>query len=172
MKFINKYIAAIVLILVLLLFYVKSKANTMEKVLLSTNKKIKLISGAQTMRNDAAGKGNYGAVRNGHIHQGVDILVTPGAPIYAPFDGEIRQANPYANDASYKGLEIKALSGNMKVKVFYCNQFTPGAKVAKGTQMATAQNIAAKYGGGMQPHLHVEVRVNNVVIDPTNYVLG
>jgi murein DD-endopeptidase MepM/ murein hydrolase activator NlpD len=171
MIFLKKYLVIAVVMILLLLFLVKNaKANTMNTVL-QNDKKIKLLP-IQVMRNDAAGKGNFGATRSGHIHKGVDLVVTPNSDILAPFDGKVRQANPYANDANYKGLEIAATAGNLKVKIFYCSGFVAGKIYKKGEVLAKAQNIAAKYGGSMKPHIHVEVRVNKIVIDPTHLLLG
>ena len=132
--------------------------------------KMKLLK-TQKLRNDTKGKGTFNAVRSNHLHEGIDIIVKPNEAIFAPFDGVIRQANPYKNDSDYNGLEIKSIDGKQKVKIFYCKDFAIG-KIKKGEVMATAQNIALKYGKDMTPHIHVELRIDNKVIDPTSYFIS
>jgi murein DD-endopeptidase MepM/ murein hydrolase activator NlpD len=133
--------------------------------------KFKILN-TQIIRVDNAGNGNYQSSRIGHVHQGIDLVCTPGQNILAPFAGRIsRQANPYANDATYKGLEYVSNDGTMKLKLFYVNNFSVGTAFSTGAVIATAQNIALKYGGGMLPHIHVELRINGTVIDPTPYFI-
>ena len=75
----------------------------------------------------------------------------------SPISGTIsRYPIPYANDSSIKGIEIK--NSSYRVMLFYVeNQLPIGTKVTKGQKIATAQNIAGKYGGGMINHVHLEV---------------
>jgi murein DD-endopeptidase MepM/ murein hydrolase activator NlpD len=163
------YIIIALVVLVLLLFKNKAKANTMEKNI--NNIKYRILS-QSVIRVDNAGNGNYQSSRIGHVHQGIDLICTPGENILAPFAGKVlRQANPYANDASYKGLEYVSTDGTLKMKLFYVNNFSIGQTFKTGEVFAKAQNIALKYGGGMLPHVHVELRINGFVINPTSYFI-
>jgi murein DD-endopeptidase MepM/ murein hydrolase activator NlpD len=171
MNFNKKYIIVIAIIILLSLFFFnKSKANNMDKLTANENGKLKILD-IQKIRNDAKGKGVFGASRSGHIHNGVDLVVSKATPIYAPFEGVIRQANPYTNDSKYKGLEIKNTVTGMKVKVFYVDGFVVGKTYKKGEVMAKAQDISEKYGSSMIPHIHVELRLYNVAVNPTKYLV-
>ena len=114
----------------------------------------------QRIRLDGSGDGRFGSTRSGHIHQGIDLLVVPGEVLTSPVDGIIeRLALPYANDPDYSGV---VLAGDgYRVKVFYCHLIPGlmrGSAVMRGEPFAIAQDIAAKYGPPMLPHIHVEVR--------------
>ena len=118
---------------------------------------------------DGFGCGEYGASRGNRKHKGIDLLVNPGADIFAPISGKIRFANPYSNDTRFKGVEISsALHG---VKLFY---FLPSVKngemVKAGQRIGKAQNLGIKYPG-IPNHIHLEVRVSGVSVDPDKYFL-
>jgi murein DD-endopeptidase MepM/ murein hydrolase activator NlpD len=112
------------------------------------------------IRNDAAGSGRFGAPRGRRSHQGIDILVKEGDPIYAPFTGRfIRKARPYANDSRFDGI---VLHGNgYELKIFYLaplDSLRPHQMIRQNQLIGIAQGISRKYGGSMRDHLHIEVR--------------
>lgn len=128
-------------------------------------------------RPDKFGNGAFGAKRerNGkeYIHQGVDIVVKPGEPIYAPFDLRfIRTAKPYVDDNTLIGgvwdFEGQGIEGQMKI--FYMTPLN-GREFKKGEVIGYAQNVAAKYGAGMTNHIHLELRdkMGNL-LNPEKYV--
>jgi murein DD-endopeptidase MepM/ murein hydrolase activator NlpD len=126
----------------------------------------------QVIRVDSSGNGNYLASRDGGTrnHAGIDILVTKGQTIYAPFDGKLtRIYNVYVGDSKYKGLEIVSNANGFKIKIMYCIAYSDkiGFQVRSGEPIAYAQAIVEKYGGSMQNHLHVELYQNETRIDPT-----
>lgn len=127
----------------------------------------------QTLRVDAQGSGAYGASRSGHIHEGVDLLVSPGQAIRAPFAGVItRVAYPYASDLRWKGVEIAGAGAwdGYRAKIFYMEPQPGivGQSVSPGQMIGTAQNISSKYGGGMLDHIHVELWRGSENLDPTD----
>jgi len=109
------------------------------------------------MRNDRQGLGHYRAPRGGRWHDGCDFLCEPGQAVAAPISGKVaRLARPYAS-GSYEGLEIEGR--RMAVTLFYVKP-KPGVMgrfVEKGEAVGTAQDIAARYGGGMLPHVHLRI---------------
>lgn len=121
------------------------------------------------IRKDSGGDGNYQSSRTNDkgVHQGVDLSVTVGQPIYAPFDGTIvRKAIPYANDNRFSGL---LLAGNFRqeVKIFYINPLKVGEIVNRGELIGTAQNISVKYTSNVTNHIHIEYRQDGILTDPT-----
>ncbi len=117
---------------------------------------------------DPQGCGDFHASRGTREHGGVDLVVTEGQLIKSPISGKItRYPFPYANDKSLTGIEI--VNDQYKVKVFYISPTAKiGDTVRAGDKLGTAQNVAAKYGGGMTNHIHVEFSQNGQRIDPTN----
>jgi murein DD-endopeptidase MepM/ murein hydrolase activator NlpD len=140
-------------------------------LLLLMRRRLAGILASQVMRNDAAGLGHFGAPRGRRTHQGLDLLTTPGEPVYSPVAGRfIRAGYPYASDRRYRLAVIHGTDGR-EWKFMYVEPLptlTPGAQVRAGQQIGTSQDVAAKYGPPMQPHVHVEVRtiVGAALLDP------
>ena len=128
----------------------------------------------QAMRNDPAGLGHFGAPRGMRLHQGLDLRVQPGEPVFSPVDGRfVRAGYPYRNDSRYR---LAVLNGEgYEVKAMYVDpdpSLKPGDPVKRGQRIGTAQDVAAKYGGQLLPHVHVEVRriVGAHLLDPANFL--
>ena len=140
----------------------------------SIKKKFAGILPRMIIRMDSAGSGKFGSSRGGgtRAHAGVDYLCVPGETIYSPISGKvIRSAKPYANDANYSGLVIE--NADFQFKLFYMKGAPGiiGKTISAGDPIGTAQDISAKYGGSMQPHIHLEMRgASGQVLNPeTNY---
>lgn len=140
--------------------------------------KIGKVTSQTELRNcDSYGCGDFGASRTNSAgtHQGLDIIVYQGESIYAPFESIVtRFGYPYANDTSYRLVEFKGI-GSYKgyvCKVMYVNNNSEivGQTVSKGQFITTAQDISKKYGSGMIPHLHIELRINGQLVDPQKYL--
>lgn len=142
----------------------------------SMRKKFVKILPRMIIRMDSSGSGKFGSSRGGgtRAHAGVDYLVVPGETIYSPVDAVVvRSAKPYANDPNYSGLVLQ--NSDFEFKLFYMKG-TPGIigkTVRAGDPIGTAQDISAKYGGSMQPHIHLEMRgVSGQLLNPeTNYLV-
>ena len=110
------------------------------------------------MRNDSGGSGDYGAKRGDRIHKGTDFLVVPGEKVFAPISGFVsRIAYPYTDTKAYSGLIIE--NSEIRVKMFYFLPFPTviGQEVELGQEIGIAQDISKRYGGGMRPHIHLEI---------------
>ena len=115
-------------------------------------------TGKTNVRSDSKGDGHYGASRGGRMHDGTDYPCTPGQPVVAPIDGTvIREAAPYADDAKYRGVVIQG--AHARVKMFYLipDKALIGKRVSQGQAVGTAQDISAKYGQAMIPHIHMQI---------------
>lgn len=89
--------------------------------------------------------------------------------IYTPIEGIInRVAYPYADDSRYSGLEITGSGPHegYTIKIFYLLPGAVGKAVKKGDVVGVAQSISKKYGGGMQDHIHLELRHKGELLDP------
>jgi murein DD-endopeptidase MepM/ murein hydrolase activator NlpD len=128
----------------------------------------KVTSGGRR-KHDAWGSGAFGASRTGHSHQGLDFVAMAGESVLSPVDGVVtRQLWPYATDTRYTGLEIDGSGewAGYKIKLFYVTGVKLG-KVAAGDVVGTAQDLEKKYKG-ITNHVHVEVRLNGTLKNPTD----
>jgi murein DD-endopeptidase MepM/ murein hydrolase activator NlpD len=104
-----------------------------------------------------------GAKREGHRHQGVDILAAQGTPVVAPVAGTILYTDFQAHGAGYYVVE-QAADG----RAFFfahCQKgsfaVVPNAPVAAGQTLCLVGHSGAAGG----PHLHFEIWVGGWRVD-------
>lgn len=106
---------------------------------------------------------SYGP-RGGRMHRGIDIAAAVGTPIYAAMNGTV----VYTGWESGYGMtvEIKHPNG-LVTRYAHCSQIF----VSNGQQVDGGQKIAAMgtTGNVTGPHLHFEVLVNGVQVNPRQY---
>ncbi len=99
-------------------------------------------------------------------HNGVDLKASIGTDVYAYAGGTVTFAGW---DSSGYGNCVKINHGNNVVTIYgHCSQLY----VYAGQQVTAGQLIAASgnTGNTTGPHLHFEVRVNNIAINPWVYL--
>ena len=153
----NKVVITIVIIILLLIIF---------------NKKVMGIASmvkSFAIRNDSQGLGKFGTLRQGHTHQGLDIKVSKGDEIKAPFDMVYSYSGRvYKDDPKYIASEYKTKNGTFRV--MYMTPKSGKATFKAGEVIGVAQSIKEKWGSSMQDHIHVEVRENGVLKDPEKYL--
>lgn len=120
------------------------------------------------VRDDKWGDGDFGTPRGTlpggamKYHDGLDLVVEPGAPIYAMIDGMVEKIDYPYRDMKYAGLQMS--NHLCRVEIWYMAPFAPlvGQFIQAGTHIGYAQDISKKYGedeekGVMTPHVHVRV---------------
>ncbi len=100
------------------------------------------------------------------MHHGIDIAAPPGTPIVAPADGVV----------SYVGFEAgygKLVSIDHGYGVVTRYAHNSRIFVERGQRVSRRDVIAAvgSTGRSSGPHLHYEVRIHGVPVDPMNYIL-
>ncbi len=95
------------------------------------------------------------------FHAGVDIAAKEGTPIYSSFDGTVIKSTYDSWNGNY--LKIKHENNIMTV---YCH--CKELKVKKGDKVKAGQVIATigSTGSSTGPHLHYELRINDISYDP------
>lgn len=100
------------------------------------------------------------------MHAGLDIVVAAGTPVRAPADGVVSFAGwddfygkLVSIDHGYGVLTRYAHNSQIYVQV--------GQKVSKYDVISATGTTGRSTG----PHLHYEVRVNGVPVNPSNYIL-
>jgi len=101
------------------------------------------------------------------LHEGMDIAAFPGTPVYAPANGVIvfvGYKQGYGNVIVVDhGYELSTLYGHLSDIMVSRWQ-----KVERGQVIGTIGST----GNSSGPHLHYEVRISNVPVDPANYILN
>jgi murein DD-endopeptidase MepM/ murein hydrolase activator NlpD len=101
----------------------------------------------------------------GAFHSGIDISAAYGAPVRATADGEVTEA---AMSAGY-GREVVLDHGHDVLTVYgHLSAVTvlPGQHVTRGQVIG----YVGQSGRATGPHLHYEVRVHNVPVNPHKYL--
>ena len=100
------------------------------------------------------------------MHQGLDVAAAPGTPVYAPADGIISFAGYDSGYGKLVSIDhgygvVTRYGHNSKIYV------NVGQKIKRGELLSAVGSTGQSTG----PHLHYEVRLNNVPVDPSNYIL-
>lgn len=98
-------------------------------------------------------------------HKGIDLAAPTGTPIYAAQSGTVTSAG-YSGNA---GNMIVINHGNgMQTYYMHCSKIY----VSAGTKVSKGQNIGAvgSTGNSTGPHLHFQVMLNGVPVNPRNYL--
>ena len=100
------------------------------------------------------------------IHSGVDIAAAEGTAIKATLSGFVERAEK--SDGDY-GNYIIINHGGFKTLYAHCADLkaSTGQRVLAGTTVATVGSTGRSTG----PHLHFELRIGDVRIDPTPFVV-
>lgn len=104
-------------------------------------------------------------MRYGRRHQGVDISLPTGTPLYATFDGVVRVSmamNGYGH--------LVVIRHNNGLETFYGHMsrrdVNPGDAVKAGDIIGLSGNTGRSTG----PHLHYEIRYDGLALDPQRII--
>jgi murein DD-endopeptidase MepM/ murein hydrolase activator NlpD len=97
------------------------------------------------------------------MHKGVDFAAPRGTPVFAAADGKIERAGVFSSYGNY--VKIRHNS-KMASAYAHLQRFAPG--IRPGSRVKQGQVIAyvGTTGRSTGPHLHFEVMVNNVQVNP------
>ena len=101
------------------------------------------------------------------FHKGIDISAPEGTPVFAPATGKVIFAG---RDGSY-GLTIKIVHNSNLITRFAHMQSIDvkvGQEIERGAVIGQVGNTGRSTG----PHLHYEVRLSGVPVDPRHYILN
>jgi murein DD-endopeptidase MepM/ murein hydrolase activator NlpD len=100
------------------------------------------------------------------MHEGVDLAVPIGTPVYAASDGVIETAGPYAGYGNYVRIDH---GDGLATAYGHLSRFAPGLKpgirVVRGELVAFSGNTGRSTG----PHLHFEVLTDGEPVDPLTH---
>lgn len=100
------------------------------------------------------------------MHAGLDMAAPPGTPVYAPADGVVSYVGYESGYGKLVSIDhgygvITRYGHNSRVFV------EQGQKVHRWDVISAVGNSGRSTG----PHLHYEVRIHGIPVDPTNYIL-
>ncbi|MFW5487203.1 MAG: M23 family metallopeptidase [Desulfovibrio sp.] len=101
------------------------------------------------------------------FHKGLDISSALGTPVYAPARGEVIQAG---QDGSY-GMSI-ALNHESGIVTKYAHLSRMAVKKGQTVTRGELIGYVGSTGRSTGPHLHYEVRLNGVPVNPLRYILN
>ena len=101
-------------------------------------------------------------------HNGLDIIVPQGSPVFAPADGVVE--NVVLSSKGEGNTITLAHSGGYMTRYLHLDEIfvEKGQRVKMGKKMATVGMSGSAYA----PHLHYEVKVNGGYRNPVNYLFG
>ena len=122
--------------------------------------------------NGAAMTSGYGMrwhpVVGGHRqHKGIDLAQPVGSPVYATADGMVSKADWFSSYGLFISLEH---GGNIQTRYGHLSRLNvaAGQSVRKGDLIGYVGSTGRSTG----PHLHYEVRIGGLAVNPVSYMQG
>lgn len=100
------------------------------------------------------------------MHAGIDVAAREGAPVLAPADGVVTFVG---NRGGYGNMVIVEHGFGYSTVYGHMQKMTvkAGERIKRGTQVGAVGNTGRSTG----PHLHYEVRVNGIPVNPRLFLL-
>jgi murein DD-endopeptidase MepM/ murein hydrolase activator NlpD len=103
--------------------------------------------------------------RWGRMHEGIDIAVPSGTPVHAAASGTVIYA---AWMTGYGNLVV--LDHGNGLATAYAHNSSLLVSVGQHVSQGQTISLSGSTGHSTGPHVHFEVRVNGVAVDPLNYL--
>ena len=101
------------------------------------------------------------------MHEGLDIANRVGTPVIAPADGIVSDTG---RDSSYGNVVVISHGFGVITRFLHLNKIfvRAGQRVKRGDKIAEVGTSGLSTG----PHLHYEVRVNGIPVNPLRYIVN
>jgi murein DD-endopeptidase MepM/ murein hydrolase activator NlpD len=100
------------------------------------------------------------------MHEGIDISNSVGTPIVAPADGLVVKVG-----REYGYGKVLAINHGYGITTRYGHLHKAHVKIGQKVKRGVLIGEVGNTGRSTGPHLHYEVLVNNVAVDPRKYIL-
>jgi len=101
-----------------------------------------------------------------HFHTGIDLVEPFGSPVFAADDGVVALVG--SSGSGYGNYVVIAHSGGLDT--LYGHLSTALVKVGQAVTQGTPVGLEGSSGNSTGPHLHFELRINQVPVNPTPYL--
>lgn len=105
-------------------------------------------------------RGKFG-VRRGRRHQGVDIPLKTGDPVYATFNGKVRISKYFG---AYGNIVV--IRHENGLETFYAHLSKRNVEAGDWVNAGEVIGLGGSTGRSTGPHLHYETRYNGFAFDP------
>lgn len=105
-------------------------------------------------------RGKFG-IRRGRRHQGVDLPLAAGTPIYATFDGQVRMS---LYSRGFGNLVV--IRHDNGIETFYAHLSKRNVKPGDWVHAGDVIGLGGSSGRSTGPHLHFETRYKGFAFDP------
>ncbi len=122
------------------------------------------LSGARL--SSGYGMRNHPVLRQRRRHNGVDLAAPTGTPVYATADGLVERADWFSSYGLYISIDHGA---DLETRYAHMSRLAvaAGEQVKKGDVIGYVGSTGRSTG----PHLHYEVRVDGVAVNPIPYMV-
>jgi murein DD-endopeptidase MepM/ murein hydrolase activator NlpD len=139
-------------------------ANPAEPSVVSVPSRMPLVGSVLTSSYGMRSHPVLGGLRK---HTGIDLAAPTGTPVYATADGVVSRADWYSSYGLYISLEHGA---SLQTRYAHLSRLAvaSGDVVKKGDLIGYVGSTGRSTG----PHLHYEVRVDGVAVNPIPYMMA
>jgi murein DD-endopeptidase MepM/ murein hydrolase activator NlpD len=105
--------------------------------------------------------------KNGiNFHAGLDLVAPIGTPVIATADGSVQYIE--IDNPVYGKLII--LSHNFELRTYYAHLSKINVKIGQKVKRGDIIGLVGVSGESLGPHLHYEMRLRDVPLDPMNFI--
>ena len=137
--------------------------TSLERPAISIPSRMPLLGAELT---SAYGMRNHPILRRRRPHNGVDLAAPTGTPVYATADGIVERADRFSSYGLFISIDHGA---ELETRYAHLSRLAvaAGDRVSKGDVIGYVGSTGRSTG----PHLHYEVRVDGVAVDPIPYMV-
>ena len=121
-----------------------------------------------------------------YAHEGLDISMPEGTPVYAATDGVVAWADPQQSEQSPYGIYCRTYHPHLGVCGFYGHLSRCDVKTGNSVKQGQLLGMSGNTGNSTGPHLHFEIRLmtptgayrtgvsthGNARVDPLAFLAG
>lgn len=141
-----------------------SSAVTISPNVEKANEEIKFMS---PIKVEAELLASFNQDRTSYSHQGVDLRMPIGTPIYAVADAKVIKAAPDSKGIDAGGGNIIMLQHIDGTQTWYMHLDAYAVKLGDSVKQGQIIGFSGNTGDSSAPHLHFEYRINGIPVDPS-----
>ena len=116
---------------------------------------------------DAEVLASFGQIRSGYSHQGMDLRLPIGTPVYAIADATVIKAAPDSKGVNAGGGHMIILDHKEGVQSWYMHLDAYAVNLGDEVKKGQLIGFSGNSGDSTTPHLHFEYRLNGIPINPS-----